>query len=260
MTRGKPGPRKTWTAAEELGYAFQESSPADRQPIPRRNLHEALAERIRGLILDGELAPGARISEAALCTRFDVSRTPVREALKVLTGEGLVTITPNRGASVASLSADELTEVFPVMGALEALAGELAARHITDDEIAGIERLHARMLTHYRAGELQRYFAVNQAIHQAILAAARNQTLAHHYAQLAGRVRLARYRANMSDRRWAQAVAEHERMLAALRARDGSQLGRILKAHIAHKLEAVREALAAHTPGTEPKSSSPAGA
>jgi len=220
------------------------STAHDIEPLARQTLPLALADRLRTLVLDGDLAPGARINEQALADRFAISRTPVREALKLLAAEGLVVITPHRGAAVATLSEAELADAFPVMGALEALAGELAAKRATDPEIGQIEALHQRMLAYYAARDLASYFAVNQQIHAAILAAARNDTLTQHANQLAGRVRLARYRANMSDERWAQAVAEHEEMLSALKARKASTLARILKAHLDNKLATVREALA----------------
>ena len=212
-------------------------------PIPRHNLHEVTADRVRALILDGELLPGQRISEQALCVRFGVSRTPVREALKALASEGLVTIVPNKGAAVTELSASELFETFTVMAVLEALAGELACRLMSDDEIEAVARLHARMLRHYEQRSMALYFACNQQIHDAILAGARNGVLRAQYSQLAGRIRLARYRANMSDARWATAVAEHEEMMDALRARDGVRLSGILRRHVDGKLAVVLEAL-----------------
>jgi DNA-binding GntR family transcriptional regulator len=209
--------------------------------IARRNLHEETADRIRVLILDGELPPGKRISEKALCDRFGISRTPVREALKALATEGLVTITPNRGASVTEITNAELADAFPVMGALEGLAGELAACRMSDREIETVANLHALMLDHVAARALGPYFTVNQRIHQAIVAGARNAVLQDQYDQLSARMRLARYRANMSDERWAQAVAEHEQMLAALQARDGARLGQILRDHLDGKWAVVRE-------------------
>jgi DNA-binding GntR family transcriptional regulator len=217
----------------------------DAEPIRRRTLHDEMTDRLRLLIVEGELAPGAKVPERALCERFGVSRTPLREALKVLANEGLVDLLPNRGAQVSRLTLAALEEAFPVMGALEALAGELAAANITDAEIAAIRQHHQMMLAHYRGGNRKAYFAANQAIHEAILEAARNPTLIALYRGLAGRVRRARYMANMSPRRWAQAVEEHEEILEALGARDGRRLGKILKKHLANKFETVKDALAA---------------
>jgi DNA-binding GntR family transcriptional regulator len=214
-------------------------------PIERRPLHNELAERLRHLIVEGDLAPGEKLSERDLCSRFGVSRTPLREALKVLSTEGLVRLIPHRGAAVSKLTISDLEEAFPIMGALEAVAGELACRHITDEEIAQLHAIHTEMVVEHRARNLERYFALNQRIHEAILAAARNPTLAQMQRGLAGRVRRARYMANMSAARWAEAVREHEAILEALSARDGERLATLLKTHLANKLVTVREALLA---------------
>ncbi len=213
------------------------------EPIIRRTLHDELLIRLRAMILDGDLSPGEKVPEKDLCTRFDVSRTPLREALKVLANEGLVTLYPNRGAMIADLTLEDLEEAFPVIGALEALAGEMACANITDAEITAIRKLHIKMVTHYEAQALKPYFRINQQIHEMILAAARNQTLSSLYHALEGRVRQARYLANMSASRWAEAVEEHERMILALEARDGAALAKILKDHLANKFETVRDAL-----------------
>lgn len=206
----------------------------------RRSLHEELIQTLRELIIHGELAPGAKVPEQELCATYSVSRTPLREALKVLASEGLVVLEPNRGARVSRITQQDLDEVFPVMGALEALAGELACRNITDAEIGEIRALHDELLVQYSAGALQRYFAVNEEIHEAILGAARNQVLTTHYRSLAARVRRARYLANMTPDRWAQAVAEHEEIMNCLAARDGAGLSRILRGHLENKLAALR--------------------
>lgn len=220
-----------------------ETSGTPAEPIIRRTLHDELLERLRQMIIDGELVPGAKVPEKDLCERFGVSRTPLREALKVLANEGLVTLTPNRGAMIANLTLEDLEEAFPVMGALEALSGEMACANITDAEIAEISKLHERMLAHYEARELKSYFRTNQQIHERILAAAGNRTLSALYRGLEGRVRQARYLANMSDERWAQAVAEHAQMMVALEARDGSGLAAIMKQHLENKFQTVKDAL-----------------
>lgn len=236
--------RKADAMSDDTTLALPSRDPA-AGPIPRRTLHDELLERLRRMIVDGELAPGSKVPEKTLCERFAVSRTPLREALKVLASEGLVTLTPNRGAMVSDLTLADLEEAFPVMGALEALSGELACAHITREELDEIERLHTEMIGCYERGELAAYFAANQRIHELILDAARNPTLATLHRSLAGRIRQARYLANMSPERWAQAVAEHERIAAALEARDGAALGDILKRHLANKFETVKEALLA---------------
>ena len=222
----------------------------DREPattIRRGSLHDELVGHLRDLIVEGELAPGTRVQERELCTRFGVSRTPLREALKVLASEGLLELLPNRGAQVARLTIADIEEMFPVMGAFEALAGELACERVTEEEIAEIRALHYQMVLHHARRELPEYVRLNQRIHIRILEIAGNATLTRLYTGLAGRVRRARYVANMTQARWDQAVAEHEAILEALAARDGPRLARILKAHLANKCETVKESLLAET-------------
>lgn len=213
------------------------------QRLRRSTLHDQVVTRLRDLIVEGQLAPGSRVPERELCERFDISRTPLREAMKVLAWEGLLDLSPNRGASVSAVSIEAVDEVFPVMGALEALSGELACRYITDAEIEAIDARHQRMVRHYRKQQLDEYFRSNQEIHEAILSAARNPTLARTYQGLSGRVRRMRYIANLEQSRWDQAVSEHEDMLRALHERNGEALAHILRTHLKNKLDAVKDYL-----------------
>jgi DNA-binding GntR family transcriptional regulator len=216
-------------------------------PIARHSLHEVVTDRVRALIEDGTLAPGSRVPERMLCERLGISRTPLREAMKVLATEGLLEIAPNKGARVVGLTAADVDELFPVMGALEALSGELAVARITDAEIAEIRALHYQMALHHTRGEHAPYAAINRDIHERILAAARNPTLTGAYRNLAARIGGSRYTGNLSRARWDQAMEEHTEMLTALEARDAPRLAEILKRHLQNKCGAVKEALAALT-------------
>ncbi len=218
------------------------------EPLPRSLLHNEAVAELRTMIIEGDLAPGSRLSEKELCERFDISRTPLREALRVLAVEALIVLTPNRGASVTQVTASDVDEMFPVMGALEALSGDLACQRITEDQLAEIRALHYQMVLHYRRRELADYFQLNQEIHEKILASAANKTLTAMHRSLEGRIRRARYMANMSEPRWAEAVAEHEAMLGALNDRDGPLLASILKAHLQNKCDTVKEFLKVKTP------------
>lgn len=209
--------------------------------ITRQSLHIELVERIRDLIVDGSLVAGEKIPERELCERFGVSRTPMREALKVLASDGLVSLAPNRGAWVSKITVAELEEVFPIMGALEGLSGEMACIGISDEQISQIRKIHHEMVTHYEARNLIEYFRANQAIHEAILEAANNPTLGAMYRSLAARMRRARYLANMTEERWADAVDEHEQILVALESREGEKLAEILRRHLKNKFETVRQ-------------------
>lgn len=205
-------------------------------------LHEDVVSRIRAILLDGEIAPGARIPERELCDRLQISRTPLREALKVLAAEGLVQLLPNRGARAARLTDKDMRDLFEVCQGLEALAGELACERITDAEISAIAASHAAMAQHYRDGDLIQYYRCNRAIHEAIIAAAGNPVLAALYMSVTARIRRARYVAPMKPHRWAQAIAEHEAILNALQRRDGVGLAHILRTHLQHKREEVLQA------------------
>ena len=209
------------------------------QTITRRSLHHELVERLQPLIISGELVPGSKVPEKSLCARFGVSRTPMREALKVLASEGLVRLEPNRGAWVTLVTVSEVEEVFPVLGALEALSGELACLNITDAEIDHIRDLHDQMVRSYERRDLDAYFSINQQIHAAILRAARNDTLTTSCQALSLRMQRARYLANMSEERWYTAVQEHEKILACILKRDGKALGQTLSDHMDSKRRSV---------------------
>lgn len=211
--------------------------------IRRASLHQEVVPRLRNMIFEGELAPGERVPERILCERFAISRTPLREALMVLAAEGLIDLSPHRGATVSKLSPESLEHLFPVMEALEGVAGELACRHMTDQDLEEIRSLHERMVAHYRSGDRVEYFQLNQRIHHKIVEAARNPILMDVYTGLSGRIRRARYLANLDGERWQQAIAEHEEILATLAARDGKRLSRLLADHLQHKYDVLKTVL-----------------
>lgn len=215
------------------------------RPIRRRSLHDELVERIRNMVLEGSLPAGGRVPEKELCEQFEVSRTPLREALKVLASEGLLELMQNRGAVVTPLTARDVEETFPVLASLELTAGEMACRNIENDEIAAIRGLHRQMVERFRRGDRPGYFGIDQKIHESLVAASGNSVLAATHRSISARLQRARYAANISQERWKRAVEEHDQILAALEARNGKQLGALLKAHLENKAQAVLEALRA---------------
>ncbi len=219
-------------------------------PFPKGGtLHADLLAGLRNMINHGELAPGMRVPERVLCERFGISRTPLREALKVLAAEDLVELRPNRGARIATLDNQNLQHLFEVIATLEAEGGRLACKRITADALAEIQSMHYRMYAHFLRRELPEYFALNQAVHVAILRAAANPVLLSCYNGVAGRVTRARYMANrMHPDRWEAAMKEHEAILAALVARDGDRLGHLLAQHLENKREIIMGTLAIATP------------
>jgi DNA-binding GntR family transcriptional regulator len=209
--------------------------------IQRRYLHDEVADRLRELILSGELEPRSRVNELELCERFGTSRTPLREAIKILSSEGLLELLPNRGARVASLSAAEIDEMVQVVAGLEAVAAELACQRADDDEIEAIAADTDAMAEAYARRDETAYFTINRAIHEGIIASARNATLRGLYANLSSRIQRMRYTAHKTEEQWSRAMGEHLEMVRLLRARDGETLAALMKRHIRGKAEVIAQ-------------------
>jgi DNA-binding GntR family transcriptional regulator len=207
--------------------------------IQRRYLHDEVADRLRALILSGELEPRARVNELELCERFGTSRTPLREAIKILSTEGLLELLPNKGARVAVLNASEIDDMIEVVAGLEAVAAELACQRATEDEIAAIAEDTASMAAAYKKRDDEQYFLLNRAIHEGIMAASRNATLSVMYANLSSRIQRMRYTAHKTEAQWARAMSEHEEIARLFAARDGAALARLIRDHIRAKAEVI---------------------
>jgi len=211
--------------------------------ILRRTLHDELVTLLRNMIIEGELRPGSRIAESRLCDHFGVSRTPLREALKVLSAEGLVRLLPNKGATVVRVTRKEMEEIFPVLGTLEALAGELACANIHVDEIARLRNIHKQLVESYRSGDKKSYNEFNRAFHDAILEAAGNKPLSETYNMLQTRLRSLFFVTPKAPPQWAEAVEDHEKMITALEAQDGARFAAVARRHVRHKADVMRVAL-----------------
>jgi DNA-binding GntR family transcriptional regulator len=213
--------------------------------LPGLILHQQVGTRLRQLIVEGAIEPGRKLNERALAEQLRVSRTPLREAIKMLAAEGLVELLPHRGAVATQLSAAAIADNFEVIAGLEGQSGELAAARITDDELNEIRALHFEMLAAHARRDLPAYYRLNATIHNHINAAARNPVLAHTYRTVNARLQALRFRSNFDEGKWTRAVREHERMIELLVARDGPRLRKLLIAHLDHKRDAVLEQLGA---------------
>ena len=235
----------TSLTSDQATATATENAPKPSPPRDDVSLHDEILSRLRSHIVEGNIADGARISERELCEMLKISRTPLREALKVLAAEGLVDLLPNRGARVRPLNAHDIRELFDLMGGLEGLAGRLACENITPETITKIEQLHHDMYGFYMRQDMQGYFRINQLIHHGIVEAAGNATLLATYESLAGRIRRVRFSANFARKRerWSEAMREHEAILDALRRRAGSELSDILFQHLRNKGAAAIEYL-----------------
>ncbi len=211
--------------------------------IAQNSLHDELLDRLRQMIISGQFIPGEKIPERSLCEQFAVSRTPLREALKVLAAEGLVQLAPNRGAVVAILSPAELEECLPITAAIEALTGELACENITDIEIEEIATLHSEMVSKYDSGDMPGFVDANQQIHERILSASRNSLLKGIYETLFFRIGWRRLILSLPREKIAKFLADHERMLLALKARNGEKLSLILRECFDHVMVSSQQPL-----------------
>ncbi len=209
--------------------------------ISRAPLHDEVAGRIRELITEGLLAPGCKLNERVLAGQLGVSRTPLREALKLLAGERLIELNPNRGASVAALSLEDVEHLFELMASLEGLSGELAAVRRSDSEMTELRALHFEMLAAHARRDLSAYYRINREIHQLINRCARNPALGETYDAVNRRIQSLRFRSNYNRQKWDAAVLEHGDMLLAMADRDSARMRFLLEVHLRHKLQAVLE-------------------
>ena len=200
--------------------------------VRRVGLHEEAAERLRRLIVRGALEPGAQLNEVALSDALGVSRTPLREALKLLAAEGLVELRRNRSPVVTSFSRTEIDELFETLAGVERTAAELAAERMTTTDLERLDELQRRMEDFHDRGKLRDYFDLNQQGHRFIVECARNAVLTATHEHLLLRVERARFFALGSRERWAESTAEHRGVLDALRRRDAIRAGELLARHV----------------------------
>jgi len=207
--------------------------------IPGASLHAKVAHRLRQMLVENRIAPGAKLNERELSAVLNVSRTPLREAIKMLAAEGLVELLPNRGAIAVELTEADILNTFEVMAGLEAQSGELAAVRITESELVEIRAKHFEMLAAYTRRDLPAYYRLNASIHSAINAAAKNPVLSATYKQVNARLQALRFRSNQDGEKWQDAVAEHEQMIDALTRRDAPAMRRVMADHLIRKRDVV---------------------
>jgi len=242
-----PVPRNSETESLLSTPTGKEKRSVKKRKLPllrteTRPLHQDVVLALRDFIIRGVLEPGMRLPERALCDQLKISRTPLRESLRVLANEGLVELLPNRSALVAKLTSADLKHLFEVVGCLEACAGRLACEHASDAEISEIGAIHRRMFTHFLAHRMPEYLDLNRVIHVRIVQAAHNPILESTYHSLANRMLWACALSNQdSGQRWEAAMNEHEQIIRALEQRSGESLARLLESHLQNKYLALAE-------------------
>lgn len=195
-------------------------------------LYVQVAERLRSRIFAHELAPGGWIDEQALAGEYGISRTPLREALKVLAAEGLVVLKPRRGCYVAELSERDIDEVFPVMAMLEGRVAEEATRRATPADLGRLQAIHDELERHAAANDADRFFETNQRFHAALQEIAGNRYLAQLIDDARKVIKLTRRDSLRLEGRLRQSLAEHRGILEALRGGDPNAAGRRMHDHL----------------------------
>ncbi|PLS21119.1 GntR family transcriptional regulator [Amylibacter cionae] len=210
---------------------------------PRGTRSAYVTELLRDMITRGDLESGSRVNERVLVEQLNISRTPLREAFKILEREGLISIQPNVGATVVAFTMDDVEASIEVLIGLETIGAERAAERATQDEIDKVAELHARMVAAFEDSDLMSYFHLNQEIHQNIIDAAHNPALSRVYAAECARIRRFRFAGNRDRSRWERAVREHEQIAEAFARREGPLLRELLRAHHIAGWQKARRAL-----------------
>jgi DNA-binding GntR family transcriptional regulator len=205
------------------------------------SLHDDVATQLRNYIFDGQLRPGSFIDEVTLCELWSISRTPLREALKVLTAEGLVRHEPRRGCFVNEVTEQDLDDIFPVIALLEGRCAFDATQRATPADLQALEVWHQRLQQHADAGRINDYYDANFAIHEAIIQLANNRWLAQTIADLRKILKLARLQQLHAPGRLKQSLKEHLAVFAAIKAGDAAGADTAMRNHLLQQREALRE-------------------
>lgn len=208
--------------------------------LVQNSLHQEVASQLRDEIFAGTLAPGSFIDELAQCARLDISRTPLREALKVLTAEGLMRHEPRRGCFVSEVTEQDLDDIFPVIALLEGRCAYEAARRASDADLIELSALHDKLQAHSKAGRITDYYATNFAIHEAIILLANNRWLSQSIADLRKILKLSRLQSLGAPGRVKQSLSEHMTVFAALKSRDSEGAEAAMRTHLTRQREALR--------------------
>jgi DNA-binding GntR family transcriptional regulator len=205
--------------------------------LVRRALYEDVAERLRAQIFARQLEPGAWIDEMKLAAEYGISRTPLREALKVLAAEGLVAMKPRRGAYVAEMSRDDVTQIYHLLALLESDAASDVARRASEAQIAHLQQLHERLEKQRRQRDA--FFRTNEAFHLALLDIAGNRWRTQIVTDLRKVMKLNRHHSLFKQGRLSDSLAEHRVLMAALAAREPAKAARLMREHFTNGLEAA---------------------
>lgn len=207
--------------------------------IVQQVLYQEVADRLRAMIQARELQAGEWIDEVRLTQSLGISRTPLREALKVLVAEGLLRLEPRRGCFVNELSMHDMDQIFPLMAMLEGRCAYEAASKVSDRDLHRLQPLHDRLQEHASLGDIDQYYASNALIHEAVQELADNRWLSDLIDNLRKLLSLSRHKSLAYPGRVAESCAEHLAIFAALKARDPEGAEALTRKHLMRQLDAL---------------------
>ena len=213
------------------------AEPSSQPSLAPRALYQDVAERLRQQIFARELEPGSWIDELKLCADYGISRTPLREALKVLAVEGLVTMKVRRGAYVTEMSRDDVQQVYHLLALLESDAAASVAAHASASQREQLARLHAKLESQVRTRDA--FFATNEQFHLLLLQIAGNRWATQTAEDLRKVMKLNRHHSLFKQGRLAESLAEHRALMKAIEARDPTAAARLMKLHFQAGLQAA---------------------
>jgi DNA-binding GntR family transcriptional regulator len=225
-----------------------------KRVIERQALPDELAGLLRDMIIRGELRPGSRLNTPRLCSRFGVSRTPLREALKVLATEGLVELMPNRSAVVLPVTDNVINELVPIVGTLAALAGRIACARLNDDTLAELASMHERLLYHLDQRDERSYMEVESDILRTVFKVAGNNALQKIYETLTIKLQW-QSASHHALAEWRQTVEAQKHLHHALQIRDGDLWALVVYRYVLHRAALLLRRSDFATSGATPRSS-----
>lgn len=202
--------------------------------------HVQIADMLRDMIMTGKLKEGDKVNEGKLCETMGISKTPMREALRVLSVEGLIRLVPNRGAFVTKPEFEEIAEMFDVMSLLEGFCASRACEKMTPGHFAHLEKLHARLEENFERHDQEEYIRINNQYHSFIQEIAGNRTLNQIVDGLRKKILLYRFQSLNLPTRFADSIREHRDLLEAFRQRDESRAEALMRQHLKNQTMALK--------------------
>ena len=209
--------------------------------IKKKTLHEEIADNLREMIMSGELKEGDKIKEDELCAVMDISKTPLREALRVLSTEGLIKLIPNRGAFVSTPTFEEIKEMFDVMSVLEGACARAAAEKMSDRDFASLKKLHNKLEENFSRRDQKEYIRINNQYHSFVQDLAGNRTLNQIVNGLRQKILLYRFQSLNLPERFDQSIVEHRDLLEAFRKRNPQKAETLMRSHLRKQSDALEK-------------------